>query len=188
MDLLKQLAILLGLGEDATEEQVVNACGTAAADQKKFKEQTDAAAAAGEPVANKTVLGLLGLKDDAKTEDVTAAIVALSSKMPEGTVSAAEFKALKDKIAQRDADDTVTTALKTGKLTPAQKDWATEYALKDPAGFASFVEKAPQGVPMGELDMETKVNKEETVDDATLSVCKQLGVTKEDLAKFNKTE
>lgn len=190
MDILKQLAALLGLGEDATEEQVIEALKALVADAKKLKEQAKPEGGSpegdGKVVANKVICEMLGLKAGAKTEDVAAAIVALSSKKPEGSVSEKEFKELKEKIARRDADDSVLMALKAGKLTPAQKDWATEYALKDPEGFRSFVEKAPQGVPMGELDIETKANKEERFDDATLLICKQLGVSEDDLKKYGK--
>lgn len=195
MDILKQLAALLGLGEDATEEQVKEAIKTAISDAKKLKEQEDKKStedgnenmeAEDKVVANKVVCEMLGLKAGAKTEDVAAAIVALTNKKPEGYVSEKEFKELKEKIVRRDADDAVLKALKAGKLTPAQKDWATQYALKDPEGFASFVDKAPQGVPMGEFDIDTKANKEETFDEATLLVCKQLGLSEEDLKKYGK--
>lgn len=186
MDILKRLAVLLGLGEDATEEQVMEALKAAVADSKKLKESVTNPEAEGKVVSNKVICEMLGLKGGAKTEDVAAAILALKNETPKGTVSETEFKALKDKIAKREAEDAVLMALKAGKLTPAQKDWAREYALKDPDGFRSFVEKAPQGVPMGELDIETKENKETVVDDATLRICKQLGVSEDDLKKYGK--
>ncbi|PYG86729.1 phage I-like protein [Ruminiclostridium sufflavum DSM 19573] len=194
MDILKQLAALLGLGEDATEEQVIEALKTLAADAKKLKEQGDkkpeggSSETEGKVVSNKVICEMLGLKAGAKTEDVAAAILALSSNKPEGSVSEKEFKELKDKIALRDAGDAVLMALKAGKLTPAQKDWATQYALKDPDGFKSFVEKAPQGIPMGELELETetKQNKEKRFDAETLLVCKQLGVNEDDIKKYGK--
>ena len=100
-----------------------------------------------------------------------------------------ELKALKQQNAQRDADVAVTLALKAGKITPAQKDWARSYALSDPTGFGAFVEKAPRIVPMGEIvTEETKVLKSGTADEATLLVCKQLGVSQEDLEKYGKEE
>jgi phage I-like protein len=193
MDILKKLAALLGLGEDTPEEQILDALKTTVADAKKSKDKDekdkDGAGAPGDDekvVANKVICELLGLKAGAKTEEAAAAIVALSQKP--GTVSEKEFKELKDRLAQRDADEVVLKALKAGKLTPAQKDWATQYALKDPEGFSSFVEKAPQGVPMGELDIETKANKEEKLDDTTLLICKQLGISEEDLKKYGGKE
>ena len=41
-----------------------------------------------------------------------------------------------------------------GKITPAQKEWAKSYALSDPKGFGSFVEKAPQIVPMDKIELD----------------------------------
>jgi phage I-like protein len=192
MDILKKFAALLGLGEDATEEQVTEALKAAVADAKKFKEGNEnknpegGSEAEEKVVSNKVICEMLGLKAGAKTEDVAAAILALKNEKPEGMVSEKEFKELKDKIARREAEDAVLMALKAGKLTPAQKDWATQYALKDPEGFRAFVEKAPQSVPMGELDIETKANKEDTFDEATLLICKQLGISEEDLKKYGK--
>lgn len=189
MDIIKRLAALLGLGEDATEEQVLEALNAQAADAKKLKEQQKKADGSQEAdskvVENKVICEMLGLKAGAKTEDVAAAIMALKNGNTSGTLET-EFKALKEKIAHREADDAVMTALKTGKLTPAQKDWAKAYALKDPEGFFAFVEKAPQAVPMGELNIESKANKAEHPDEATLLVCKQIGVSEEDIKKYGK--
>ena len=100
-----------------------------------------------------------------------------------------ELKALKQQNAQRDADEAVTLALRAGKITPAQKDWARSYALADPKGFDAFVEKAPQVVPMGEIDLGgTVALKSDKPDEATTLVCKQLGVSQEDLEKYGKEE
>ncbi|MEF2965661.1 phage protease [Paenibacillus sp. M1] len=174
MDLLKKLAALLGLPEDATEEQVMAKC----------KEMCDGAktSAAADVVANKTITSLLGVAEDAKTEDVAAAIMAL--KNPTGFVPAADFAALKARLDKKDSDELVTKALKDGKISAAQKEWAEEYALKDPQGFAKFVDKAPQTVPLGELDIEANKDKAPIDDELTLAICKQLGVSKEDLEKY----
>ena len=72
---------------------------------------------------------------------------------------------------------------------PAQKDWARQYALDNPQGFAAFVEKAPQVVPMGELLGDgTMALKGGTLDEATMLVCKQLGLDPEDVKKYNLKE
>ena len=100
-----------------------------------------------------------------------------------------ELKALKAQNAQRDADEAVTLALKAGKIAPTQKEWALSYALSDPKGFASFVEKAPQVVPMGEIVTgETKALKSDQIDEATMLACKQLGVSVDDVKKFGMKE
>lgn len=188
---LKALAKMLGLPDEATEEQILAKIKEMLGEVEQLKEEIKKCKEASkldendEVVANKVILGLLSLKDDAKTEDVASAIIALKQK-PSGNVSESEFKALKEKIAKDDADKAVMVALKTGKISAAQKEWATEYALKDPNGFGKFVDKAPQAVPVGEIEFETKVNSNKGFNDETMVVCKMLGVSKEDLEKYGK--
>ena len=186
-EFMKKLAALLGLGEDATEEQVAEALKACVEENKSLKEGKQPGDEA--TVANKAVCELLGLKAGAPTEDVTAKIMELKGGTSDGVNVLAELKALKQQNAQRDADEAVTLALKAGKITPAQKDWARSYALADPKGFGAFVEKAPQVVPMGEVDLGSSVAlKSDKPDEATTLVCKQLGVSQEDLEKYGKEE
>lgn len=187
MDLIKKLAELLGLGENATEEQVMEALKACIAENKSLKEgqKSDDEAV----VANKAVCELLGLEAGAPAADVSAKIMELKSGNIGGVNVVEELKALKQQNAERDADAAVTLALKAGKITPAQKDWARSYALSDPKGFGSFVEKAPQIVPMGEVELEdTKALKSDTLDEATMLACKQLGVDPEDVKKYGMKE
>lgn len=188
---LKALAKMLGLPEDATEEEIMSKIKSAITEAEKLKEEivkkeeNKGEEGEGEVVANKVILGLLGLQEDAKTEDVASAILSLKAT-PSGSISETEFKALKEKIANDDAEKSVVVALKAGKISTAQKEWAKEYALKDPQGFDKFVEKAPQVVPLDEIEYETKELKQTGVDDATMVVCKMLGVSKEDIEKYGK--
>lgn len=185
-ELLKTLAKMLDLAEDATEEQVVEALKalkeTAAAQQPPDEKNDDDAI-----VANKAICELLGLKAGAPTEEVAAKIAGLQANANSDPALAAEVKALKDKLAERDADDAVELALKAGKLTPAQKDWAKSYALSDPKGFAGFVEKAPQVVPMEEVaGGATVALKADDLTGDAMVACKQIGVTAEDIQKYGK--
>ena len=184
---MQKLAAALGLGLDAAEEQIMEALQAMVAENKSLKEGKQPGDEV--TVANKTVCELLGLKAGAPTEDVTAKIMELKGGTIDGVNVLAELKALKQQNAQRDADEAVTLALKAGKITPAQKDWALSYALADPEGFGAFVEKAPQVVPMGEIDLGGGVAlKSAAPDEATTLVCKQLGVSQEDLEKYGKEE
>jgi len=136
-------------------------------------------------VANKAVCELLDLKAGAAADEVVTKIMELKNGKIGGTNVLEELKALKQQNAERAADDAVLLALKAGKITPAQKDWARSYALTDPKGFGSFVEKAPQVVPQGEIEMgDVKSLKGDTLDEATLLACKQVGVSKEDAQKY----
>lgn len=190
MELIKKLAELLGLGEDATEEQVEEALKACVAENKSLKEQPggDGKQPPEQPenvVANKAVCELLGLKAGAATEDVTAAIMELKGGIVDGVNLALELKALKQREAERDADAAVELALKGGKITPAQKEWAREYALMAPKGFAAFVEKAPQVVPLDEIAGGSALAlKSDKPDEATTLACKLLGVSDEDRKKY----
>ena len=194
MDFMKELAKLLGLGEDATEEQVKEALKACLEENKSLKESAAEAAKQQPPeddkvVANKEVCELLGLKAGAATADVAAAIMALKSGNIGGVNLAEQVKSLEAKLADRDAEEAVEMALKAGKITPAQREWAKGYALKNLEDFKGFVEKAPQVVPMGEIDLGGGVAlKSAAPDEATTLVCKQLGVSQEDLEKYGKEE
>ena len=56
-------------------------------------------------------------------------------------------------------------------------------------GFAAFIEKAPQVVPMSEIELEdVKVLKDDKPDEATMIACKLLGVSEEDVKKYGMKE
>jgi phage I-like protein len=191
MDLIKKIAQLLGLGEEATEDQVIEALVKLVDEAKILKDAAATKAVPGENgdkiVANKAVCELLDLKAGAPADEVLAKIMELKGGKINGVNVIEELKTLKQRNAKRDADDAVLMALKSGKIAPAQKEWAESYALSDPKGFASFVEKAPQVVPIGEIELEDiKTLKDDKPDEATLLVCKQLGITEEDLKKYGK--
>lgn len=189
-ELLKALADLLGLAEDASEEQVVEAVTALKAAADAAKQPPEAKGDDDAVVSNKTVCELLGLKAGAPTEEVAAKISGLQAGSNADHNLAEEVKSLKAKLADRDADEAVELALKAGKITPAQKEWAKSYALSDPKGFAGFVEKAPQVVPMGEAaggSTTLSLKADELTGDAMLA-CKQLGVTAEDIAKYSKED
>lgn len=175
---LKEFAVLLGLPEDADIQQIKKAIEDLLGEAKTLKEKEAPAAA---PVVCK----LLGLKEDAKAEDISAAIVAFKANAGE-TVSKADYLELKARIDKQDGEQLVEVALKSGKLTPDLKEWATEYALKDATGFKAFIDKAPEVVPMGEIGRGDDKKKADVASEDTLKVCKDLGVSKEDVEKYGK--
>jgi phage I-like protein len=158
-ELLKRLAAALGLADGASEADVMTAVAALKAPM----------------VANKEVMTLLDLKENATLDEAKGAILAL--KNPSGYVKVEEFKALKDQLDKRDRDELVTLALTTGKVAPTQKAWAEEYALKDPTGFKAFLDVAPQVVPMGKLPVGDPPAKDPLADETQLSVNSLLGIT-----------
>lgn len=185
---LKKLAALLGLPETATEEDVEKALAALAEvskeenkgdEGKKGDEGGDAEDAV--PVANSVVLSLLGLGTDAKTEDVATAIMTLKA----GTGNN-ELLVLKEELKEHHAEDMVQRALKDGKITAAQKEWAKSYALSDKDGFRAFVDKAPVIVPQGK--MELKDAPADSHQDYDMEILKNCGLSKEDVEKYYKED
>ena len=183
---LKKLARLLGLPDTATEEDAEKALAALAEASKEANKGDEGKKEGGDteeavPVANSVVLSLLGLGADAKTEDVATAIMTLKA----GT-GIDEVLALKEELKERNAEDMVQMALKEGKITAAQKEWAKSYALSDKEGFKSFVDKAPVIVPQGK--MELKDAPADSHQDYDMEILKNCGLTKEDVEKYYKEE
>lgn len=181
---LKELAKLLGLPEDATEEQVRTALAGVAAKKDEMKEKNPENTSDEEVVANSTILGLLELPEDARTEEVTAKIMALKAG---DTGLAQRVKDMEGQIKGKAADDAVTAALKDGKITSAQKEWARSYALKDPDGFKSFVEQTPVMVPQGKMDLKDVPEGKKPGEHQSM-ILKNLGISTEDFEKYAQKE
>lgn len=188
---LKELAKALGLPETATEGEIRKAVEDAAKMAEKAREmdgkkpeEMEAEPEGAEVVANSTILSMLGLKADARTEDVAASIMALKA----GTLDTqAELLVLRRRMEEKDADEAVGMALKAGKITAAQSEWAKSYALKDMEGFKNFVEKAPVVVPHGKLELKDAPAASGT-DEVDIAILKNLGVSVEDVKKYGKKE
>lgn len=184
---LKEIAKTLGLPETATEEEVRQALEHAAKAVEKMKEkgeQKPEGDGAVQQVANSTILSMFGLKADAKTEDVAAAVMALKAEKMDVE---AEVLALKERMQKRDVEELVQKALKDGKIAAVQKEWATEYALKDLEGFKNFMDKAPVVVPQGRLDLKDAPAGAGS-EDVDMAILKNMGITKEDYEKYGKAE
>lgn len=177
---LDKLIKALGLPEGATEEQVLEVVSKLVAGVTDKKNHT---AEETDMVANSTVLHLLGLSDSAKTEDAAAAIMALKAGKTDDTAVLLE---LKQKMAKREADDAVRKAMEEGKVAASQKDWATQYALKDPEGFRSFTEKAPRVVSVGKMELLDTPGSEDN--GISAAVLKNMGLSQEDIKKYANKE
>ena len=191
---LKEIAKALGLPETATEEEVKKAVEEAGKAVQKIKEMEgkgegstgEGADASAEVVANSTILKLLELDENAKTEDVAASIMALKTGGDKAT--AATVLALKEKIERKEAEEAVQLALKEGKITAAQTDWAREYALKDADGFKKFMDKAVAVVPQGKMALKDAPADNTKTDDVDMAILKNCGISEEDMKKYYKKE
>jgi len=170
MDLLKMLIAALKLPESSTEKEVLDAVAKLNVN-KEPKE-----------VIAKAVVDALGISET----DVSTVVASIHALKQSGknSVSRTEFEALQKKLTEKDAGEAVVAAMKAGKITPDQKEWATKYAESDPAGFATFVAKAPVVVPVGELPKGEEKIMPALGDETVLKVAKMMGVGTEDLKQF----
>lgn len=171
----QKLIAALGLPENATDADIMAAVaklGVAVPEEKEA------------PIVSKAVLSALDLEDNANESTVVASINVLKQEN-KVSVPAAEFQALKAKMAARDARDAVDTAIAKGKVTHAQKEWAMDYAAKDPDGFAQYVAKAPHAVPVDALPSHAYKPQDPGIDDAVKQVASLMAVDLEDIKKYN---
>lgn len=184
---LEKLIKLLGLPEDATEADVEAAIQAAAGAATKTQSNTCAEEKkeCKEGAADPMILRMLGLKEGARTEEVAAEIMKLRAG---DSALSQQVQALKEQMAKKSAQDAVIGAMKGGKISASMKDWALEYALKDPKGFESFVEKSPQIVPVGSVATLENSEKHTGMEDINMSVLKGMGVSEEDVKKYYKEE
>lgn len=133
---MKKLAKLLGLPEEATEDQI---------EQEIAKLKTPVATSADTsaipvPVA---ITNLLDLPANASVAECGAEIMARTYKP--------DSDADKQAIAELKASKRVDYWCGQGKFTPAERDWAFKQALKDPEGFELYASKKVPVIPSGEL-------------------------------------
>lgn len=168
----KQLIAMLGLADDAGDEQIQAAltalqAKAAAADQKDTEIAGLKASASGKP-------------DPAKY------------------VPVATFEALKVEVAALKATQTTTAVealvkkgLEDGKLLPVQEAWAKELGDKDIAALTSYLEKTPAIAALKGSQTDGKPPKHDGGDGLSaeeLAVCKNLNVSPEEYTKANKAD
>lgn len=178
----KELIKVLGLKDDATEGEVL----TALKDLQNDNQTSDEGDGGEEvKIVNNKVLDALDLEEGASHSEVVATIHALKQSTVNG-VSVEEFNELKQEMKRSKRDELVQLAMKEGKISPAQKEWAESYAEDDPEGFKTFINKAPQVVPVDdeELDSSTNINSKVKTDKVQTIVNKQLGINEEDFEKY----
>jgi phage I-like protein len=177
VELLKLIIAALGLPEDATEDQAVEA-------MKALKAKADQPP---EPQVRETIpreiLDALGVEGGADKSTVVASIHALS-KGTGAMVPRAEFEALRAQIAEQTAETLVAKAMSDGKVTPAQKEWAVDYAARDPEGFKLYLSKMPRIVPTEPLPPATRRQANPLDDAAVKEVAAKMGTDPADIMKY----
>jgi phage I-like protein len=119
----------------------------------------------------------LNLEGEASASRLKGAVAALKAGAHRFTEIQEELKVLKERLAHETAAQVVTEALKAGKVTPAQKGWALEYYRQDPEGFRTFVARAPQVVPTGEIFELLKADQGGVLLPEELALCQSLNLS-----------
>ncbi len=149
---IQALAKVLGVAADADGPAIIDAATALATASRRNVGVITATCAA------------LGVSQDARPEDISAAVLALKNISTDDaqpdpacyvTMAAhkevsAQLKAMQDTMATDRADAVVEKAMAAGKITPANKDWALALATKDQKSFDDFVANAPVIVVSGE--------------------------------------
>jgi phage I-like protein len=195
---------LLGLADDATEEQAKSALNSyvalAGALATALGVDVGAAVALDGPALN----AALGKKFGAGASDVFVALCAKAGVKADATAEAilaglqvepdpaqyvpmAAHMALKDAlnaVSKGKPAELVEQALKDGRLFPAQKEWALNYAQRDLAGFQKYIGDTP--ALLGTVKppaAATAVNHGLT--DNQLAICTRLGLDPKAYAEAN---
>jgi phage I-like protein len=124
---------------------------------------------------------ILNLPDDATVAQLKGAVEAHQASTGRLLKAEEEVQALKARLVEETTERFVEEALKTGKVSPAQRGWALEYCRRDPEGFRTYTEQAPKVIPTGEelhLKKES-FDKDHNLAPDELAICRSLNISAE---------
>lgn len=98
-----------------------------------------------------------------------------------------QLKATEKQAHKFKIDSLIDSALKDGKILPYQKDDMRRYAEADFDGFNAYINKSPQIVPVGKMNLidAPKNGSIGYVDEETKKICSALDISVEDYQKYN---
>jgi len=173
--LLKALFALLGLSEEASEEEALTKLG-------EFAERVKATEVKVEELT----------AEDAKKDEEIAALKAQPKIDPARWVPAQVVADLQKQVNElsathtaREVDEVVTAALAAKKLTPALEPWARDLGKQNIAALRAFVDQAaPIAALTGQQTAGIKVgNQTVNLPESELAVCRAMGISPEAWAK-----
>lgn len=167
---MKELLKALGLAEDATETQAVEALKSL---QDQVQELQVTLAGKDQEIA--------ALKREAGPDPAKFAPVETVEALKQ------EIATLKAEQTSREVGELVACALSEGKLLPAQEEWARELGRRDLAALKEYLEKTPAiealkgGQTGGKAPREGEG--EGGLTERQLAICKACGIDPETYAK-----
>ena len=175
-ELLKKLLAALGLPETGTEDEAFAALEDLKKKTEAESAPSDEAAALKAEVAQlKAQLSKQGTPDPALYVPI-AALKTVNEQL-------AALRSEQDRVA---LEGVIQTALNEGRLQPAQETWAREFGAKDLASLSAFLKNAPVLAPLG-AQLKGKTVEDESLDEAQMAVCKQMGLDPKAYAASLKT-
>ncbi len=198
-ELLKMICTALGLDEGTSKEKVaeyivaMKAREVALAPAVEVLALTEgfgaedvstAIVAMKAPVVASEIHEALGLADGQGVSEAVGVILAMKQGSDGAADMVARLKVLEDQNATQGAEGLVAEAMKAGKITPAQKDWALGLAKENPKTFETFVASAAVVVPPGEIEVSAAAAAGGGgVTEMDRVVCSQMGLNPEDVDK-----
>lgn len=197
--ILKALGLAEGSGEDAVLSAITSLMANGTAIAAALGLQADARhgdilAAVNSAVADRAAIATAaGKAAGDKTDDIVDAVrSALKAGNPDpakyvpiGVVTELrdELKEIKDATLSEKAENAVSAAIKDGRVTPGQKEWALSYAKSDLAGFEGYIRGAPVLTASQMSVTKRDANGPMPLDDAQRAVCSALGLSEEEYRK-----
>ncbi|OGP72157.1 MAG: hypothetical protein A2Y80_06970 [Deltaproteobacteria bacterium RBG_13_58_19] len=120
----------------------------------------------------------LNLPEEASAGQVMGGVAALKAGAERWPALQQELISLRSQLAEEATARAVEEALRSGKISPAQKAWASEYCRQDPEGFQTYVAQVPPLVPVGTQLTWLKEEKGTlALTPEDLGICRQLNIT-----------
>lgn len=142
-ELRERLCYLLNLPLTTTDDELKTHLD-------KLKAMIDASTAA--TAAQSQLAKAVGLADGTDLVTVATAVHSRLTAAPDPAIYVPKrafdevshsLQTLRDQVAKEDAERLVQAAMSSGKVPPALKDWATDYATRSPEEFKRYLETAP---------------------------------------------
>ena len=133
-----------------------------------------------------SVLDALGIGQEATDAEASGTAAAMKQAHEQLPAIAAKVAELEGTLGNKEASGLIEQAMSEGKLTPAQKSWATDYAGRDLEGFRVFVAKAPVIVPLAAAPAGGALRSGIAPDETQRKVNAHLGISAEAFSHYGK--
>ena len=206
-EFLRQLAGLLGLADTASQEEIFAAVQLlkdgggqeANADEATGEAGAPETLSEAEAALMEAVADLVDVAEEEATQEPNK-VATSKAKAANAKIAAAftamnkmgsRLAALEGEVAMNKAEKVINAAMAAGKVTPAMREWALNYAVSDPVGFGGFIKTAPVIIApnaAGGRDFGAPPRSGRDLTAEEKAVCKQLSISEADYLKSRNKE